>query len=215
MPPRYIDAAETAKLVRGHLRRTFPDVKFSVRTRRYAGGASVDISWTDGPTDPEVRQATRPYAGKGFDGSIDMEYHYGAWLEPDGTVVLAESSGTEGSRGSVPSYLGAPLSEDAELVSFGAGYVPTQRTVTDGFVARAMAVTERGTSGGLVCNGCQGGIPAGAPILLPTDGYGYARVVHDDAGCFRHVGTYHLSEAELSRVESEWAAVAEILEVAS
>lgn len=210
---RYVSAKDTAKLVRALLKRTYPGIKFSVRTDTYAGGATVRVAWTDGPSEPEVREFTRPYAGRGFDGMIDMSYGYSAWLEPDGTAVLAETSGTEGSRGSVPSYLGAPPSEAAELVHFGASSVSTSRTVTDEFRARAYAVTERGTSdGGCVCRYCNGGIGAGEPLLLPADRHG-TLTVHDREDCYRHPLTYSLGADELERIEAEWSAVYELLAV--
>jgi hypothetical protein len=41
----YITAAETARLVRAKLARTFPSVRFSVRTKTYSGGASINVSY--------------------------------------------------------------------------------------------------------------------------------------------------------------------------
>ncbi len=45
----YLSCAETAKIVRGALKAAFPGVRLSVRSDTYAGGASVDVRWTDGP----------------------------------------------------------------------------------------------------------------------------------------------------------------------
>ena len=39
--PRLIDVGEVARLVRRSLKNGFPDVRFSVRSVRYAGGASI------------------------------------------------------------------------------------------------------------------------------------------------------------------------------
>ena len=44
--PRYLSAVETARLVRKALKARFPDVRFSVRSDSYAGGASVRVGWT-------------------------------------------------------------------------------------------------------------------------------------------------------------------------
>ena len=48
--PRYLTAAETAKLIRKALKASFPGVKFSVRSKSYSMGASVNVSYIDGPS---------------------------------------------------------------------------------------------------------------------------------------------------------------------
>ena len=45
----YLRCAEVAKLLRAALKETFPGVTFSIRSRTYAGGASIDVTWRDGP----------------------------------------------------------------------------------------------------------------------------------------------------------------------
>lgn len=73
---RYIDSAETAKLAIKALAQVFPGVKFSRRTKRYAGGSSVYIDWTDGPTVKQVEEVVGHMCGSTFDGMQDlMEYH--------------------------------------------------------------------------------------------------------------------------------------------
>ena len=96
---RTIDTAECAKMLRKQLKKSFPDTKFSVRTRRYAGGSSLDVKWTDGPTYESVKSVVHPYEGTKFDGMIDMEFGIDQWLLPDGTLVFAGTRGTEGSGG--------------------------------------------------------------------------------------------------------------------
>lgn len=54
--------AETAKLIRADLKRAFPGVKFSVTSRSFANGNSVDIRWTLGPSHDEVRAIVGHYA---------------------------------------------------------------------------------------------------------------------------------------------------------
>lgn len=44
------DSTEVAKIVRKIVKENWPTVKFSVRTHKYAGGASIDVRWLDGPT---------------------------------------------------------------------------------------------------------------------------------------------------------------------
>lgn len=46
---QYMTTAETAKMVRRALGEAFPGVKFSVRSKTYAGGSSIDVYWMDGP----------------------------------------------------------------------------------------------------------------------------------------------------------------------
>lgn len=132
----YLSCAETAKLVRGELKRSFPGVKFSVRSKTYSGGASIDVSWTDGPTDDEVKAKIGIYAGADFDGMIDLKTHGSAWLEPDGSAKMAHFRGTESSGGYLPEAIGDPPSANSREVSFGADYVFTQRSYSEAFLAK-------------------------------------------------------------------------------
>lgn len=70
---KYFSCAETAKLVRQSLKEAFPGVKFSVRSSTYSGGASIDVSWTDGPNAVQVESITKGYKAAYFDGSIDYQ----------------------------------------------------------------------------------------------------------------------------------------------
>lgn len=73
---KYISVTETAKLIRQALKDNFKGIKFSVRSRSYAGGASIDISWTDGPCDPAVERVVKKFQGASFDGMTDSTtYH--------------------------------------------------------------------------------------------------------------------------------------------
>lgn len=72
----YMDATETAKVARRELRKAFKGTKFSVRTDKYAGGSSVRVNWTDGPTTDEVNEIVGFMHGGSFDGMTDsMSYH--------------------------------------------------------------------------------------------------------------------------------------------
>ncbi len=73
-----ISAADTARLVRQALAKAFPRIKFSVRTKTYSGGASIDVGWLDGPTEKQVEAVTHRYEGAHVDGMIDLKesvYH--------------------------------------------------------------------------------------------------------------------------------------------
>lgn len=136
---RYVSCTETAKLIRAALKKAFPKTKFSVRSSQYAGGASITVGWTDGPTAKMVDSVTQVYAGGGFDGMIDMAYSRYSWLSPDGSATRAKVSGTMGSMGSVESEQYLQPSFKAEMVRFLANYVFTKRKYSKGFYDRAAA----------------------------------------------------------------------------
>lgn len=64
--------AEAAKMIRRELKQTFPGVKFTVRSKSYSGGSSVNVSWTDGPTQRDVEAVINKYQRGHFDGMYDM-----------------------------------------------------------------------------------------------------------------------------------------------
>lgn len=74
-----IDVTATAKLVRPLLKGTFPAVKFSVRSDRYAGGSAIHVTWTDGPTTTEVSRITDGFTGGRFEGLTDCPYFANSW----------------------------------------------------------------------------------------------------------------------------------------
>lgn len=77
---QYLSCADTAKLVRTALKARFPETKFSVRSSVYSGGASIDVSWTDGPSSAKVESITKQFTGASFDGMIDLKsYHDSEW----------------------------------------------------------------------------------------------------------------------------------------
>jgi len=132
-PPsaEYIGVAETAKLIRAALKKTFPGQKFSVVSESYSGGACININYTGGPATSAVKAITNAYTGGGFDGSIDMAYCRHSWLAPDGSASPAYSSGTENSRGSHTSEIGDPHAAGCRYVRFGSDHVFVNRTATD------------------------------------------------------------------------------------
>jgi hypothetical protein len=101
---RYLSCVDTAKLVRKALRADFPGVKFSVRSSTYAGGASIDVGWTDGPTSKQVDGTLKLYEGASFDGMIDLKSYHDS-------ILMGENG--------------------PEVVHFGADYVMGQRRVSD------------------------------------------------------------------------------------
>ncbi len=72
----YISCADTAKMVRKTLAAEFPGIKFSVRSRTYSMGASMDVEWMDGPSGKTVDSKIQQFAGASFDAMQDLkEYH--------------------------------------------------------------------------------------------------------------------------------------------
>jgi hypothetical protein len=128
---KYLTVTETAKLVRKDLKAAFPATKFGVTCDKYAGGASIRVKWTDGPTVPQVDAVIGIYESRGFDGMVDYEYHKTAWMMPDGTVTRAYREDTTGCKGVVEGCNNPKPHPDAVEVSFGASYVTTDREITE------------------------------------------------------------------------------------
>jgi hypothetical protein len=136
---RYISCAETAKLIRTQLKAKFPGIKFGVRSHVYSGGASIRVDWLDGPTVAMVDAVAKPFEGSGFDGMIDMSFGKTAFLLPDGSATLAQTSGTEGSGGVYSKAKNFKPCVEAERVSFGADHVFTERKVSRRLIDSALA----------------------------------------------------------------------------
>lgn len=86
---RHIPNTDVAKLVRRDLKSAFAGTKFSVRTNKYSGGSSIDVTWTDGPTTAQVDALVSHYCGASFDGMTDMKnYHDTAVVGENGPEVV-------------------------------------------------------------------------------------------------------------------------------
>lgn len=127
-PGAWIAGPIVAKYIRRDLKKVFPTTKFSVRYKSYAGGSSIDVRWTDGPTSAAVNKVAGKYESKGFDGMIDLAYSYSFYLLPNGELECAGTSGTQGSMGTVPSFENVPTYFSAKKVSLEGGYVMCERT---------------------------------------------------------------------------------------
>jgi len=126
---RYLTVTETAKLIRQVLKQQFPQVKFSVRSQSYSGGASINIHWTDGPRTKTVESYVKGFEGRSFDGMNDLASIQDSWLLPDGQADLAYRPDSYG--GSIPGYVSDAPHPNAELVHFGANYVFCNRHISD------------------------------------------------------------------------------------
>ena len=94
-----LSCADTAKLLRTSLKEAFPGVKFSVRSKVYACGASIHVGWTAGPYPAQVEAISGLFAGACFDGMTDMKEYFKhtidgepASLEVDFVFVRAKYS---------------------------------------------------------------------------------------------------------------------------
>lgn len=67
---------ETAQFIRQALRAEFKGVTFGVRIKLYSMGSSTYVSWTDGPTEPEVDLVLSRFTSKSFDGSDDSTHYH-------------------------------------------------------------------------------------------------------------------------------------------
>ena len=92
MERHYLTTAETAKVLRVYLKAAFPGVKFSVRSKNYSGGSSIDVEWRDGPTCKQVERVAKPAEGAEFDGMIDLKTYRRTFIEGAG---LAGESGAD------------------------------------------------------------------------------------------------------------------------
>lgn len=150
---RTIDSAETAKLMRKQFKANFSGTKFSVRTRRYAGGSSIDVTWTDGPTVDQVEQICSLYRNASFDGMTDS-YNY--W-----TSLVADESG------------------EVEEVRFAPKFIFTRREISDDFIAHLceelpeLRGTHRENGGFAHCPGCGKTIFDGTDCWLPSSETGH------------------------------------------
>ena len=64
-----------SKNIKKELAHNFPGQKFSVKSKSYSGGDSIDVSWNDGPIKAEVDRIVSKYEEGHFDGMNDI-YEY-------------------------------------------------------------------------------------------------------------------------------------------
>ena len=64
--------AHAAKLIKEDLKKAFPLTKFSVSSRSYSMGSSIDVSWIDGPISDKVEEVIGKYQYGYFNGMEDI-----------------------------------------------------------------------------------------------------------------------------------------------
>lgn len=79
----------------------------------------------------EVNEIAGQYSFGGFDGSIDMAYDSDNWMLPDGSMVEAASSGTQGSMGYVPAVHTDCPAPGAILVKSPLKYISVDQDIPD------------------------------------------------------------------------------------
>lgn len=89
----------------------------------YRAGRYGHIPRAGAPVSRDVEALVSAFAGRAFDGMIDMAYSLRSWLNPDGSMSFAGTDGTAGSMGSVPAAFGSRRHPSALLVHPGASYV--------------------------------------------------------------------------------------------
>lgn len=94
-------AAATAAAIRDELRKVFPNVKFAVRSKKFAGGDSVDIDYTDGPVTELVEFYTDKYQNSHSDYTGDYWDYTGidpALGVPGAKFVMVQRDTSDGHR---------------------------------------------------------------------------------------------------------------------
>lgn len=114
MDTKRLTCAQTAKLVRNVLKAAYPGVAFSVRSHTYAGGASLTVQWTDGPSVESVHRTTDRYRGSDFDGRDDSKRYR------DDTLLALPGG-------------------EVEQVSFGVDFINGSRRLSPGYAAQLAA----------------------------------------------------------------------------
>lgn len=144
MSIKYIETTTVAKLIRGHLKTAFSSIKFSVRSHKYAGGSSIDVGWTDGPTAEAVEKVIKAFAGGRFEGMTDCSYGASSWYCSEHGARVAETYGCDVSVNN--GVHDSRCCHRAELVHFGADHVFANRELSEGFAAE-LASAVRSESG--------------------------------------------------------------------
>lgn len=72
MSTKYIPATEVAKLIRKDLKAAFPGISFKVTTK---SASTVNVFWTDGPSDTQVNKVIGKYSGAKYDFVLDLQVY--------------------------------------------------------------------------------------------------------------------------------------------
>ena len=99
-----------AKCIRADLKKAFPKIKFRVRTSYYAGGNSIDISWTNGPTGNAVDVIVKKYQYGTFDSMTDCAGYVEGFTGPGAKHVFVQRTVSEDIKTEVRARIAAQYS---------------------------------------------------------------------------------------------------------
>lgn len=124
--------ARAAKNLKKELSLAFPGIKFSVRSDRFSGGNSIDISWDLGPTAKQVDAIADKYQRGSFNGMEDIyEYDSSAYGDAvDAVLGRAKFVQTARHMGSVWEDAARQLCEIQRMPYTGTNS-PTMPNTTD------------------------------------------------------------------------------------
>jgi hypothetical protein len=115
-----------AKNIRIELKKAFPGVKFSVRSRGFAGGNAIDVRWIDGPASAKVDPIIQKYKAGSFDGMTDCyNYSHSAWTDAFGDAKYIHCE-----RSHSPAFIGRAIEIAKE--KFGDAEAPTVEQFKNG-----------------------------------------------------------------------------------
>lgn len=122
---------ETGAVIRAALKAAWPATKFSLRGSRGTGYGWYSLSWTDGPTESQVRELTDSFRSSYFDGMDDSTHTIPATMFAGDDGVIREHKyacdGVNGSRDYSPearAWLEAYVEAHGGPEYFAAGYYP-------------------------------------------------------------------------------------------
>jgi len=95
---QHLKCSVVAALLRDELRREFPDVRFSVRSRTYSMGASIDVRWIGDPPTVAVAPLAARFQGADFDGMQDLKTLRRHYMTREGAVGRIVNDVPEGAR---------------------------------------------------------------------------------------------------------------------
>ena len=91
----YYSPVEVAKLIRQDLKKSFPNVKFSVKSRKGVMSSSISVSYVNGPICKEVENLLNKYKGGSYDCMQDMYVDDSSKTGPTVEYLFVERDYTE------------------------------------------------------------------------------------------------------------------------
>lgn len=135
--------AAAAKAMRKELKAEYPGIKFRIRADTHAGGTSVDVGWTDGPTSESVSAIVDKYQYGSFDGMIDLYSNTNERTDiPQVKFVLVQRIMSEATEAKIIDWF---RNNFVGLEDFdGTGYCEAHRSPADQMIYREFAKTPYG-----------------------------------------------------------------------